>query len=335
MTIQATETDDTRTGEDAPGDTGPVSISRTPEHEGFNEHDSRHDQSYWGNLVLRFPVTLGSGALPVYTGREGRWARDIWSKYQYMLGSVCSMAQRLLRLNIEGITHPTEVGLGKQAKRLDLPTEIPDWPVLSSEENPFGEPVRPFDELERLFLVTEIRYSRASTPTPEEDFHDLYLETELRADVERPSMIPSRNELRGVQSRISPKIFAPVRASLLRAVRLTRRRAEVKEHACRATSISRHWAEEFASEAREEARYKERLNALHEEVKGAAYRRAQEMFEQYTDAEIAEELEVPVGVVRTCKRLWDEYMHVGTGIRPSMSSVSPEEAMKDLAEGDE
>jgi len=349
MATQAPETDDTLFGDTRSGDTRPndsrstgtrpqdstlISLSQTPSGETFNEHDSRHDQTYWGSLVLTFPITLDTRGLPAYTGEEGRWARDIWSKYRHMLGSVCSMGQKIARFSIDGAANPTEVGLGERGKYPDLPAEVPDWPLLSSEENPFGSPIRPFDELERLWLNIDISYSRTADPTPEDDFHDLYLKTELRAEVERPSMIPSKHELRGVQSRISPKIFPPVRAGFARALRLARRRAEVKEHVREATSISRHWAKEFASDAREETDYKERLNALHEEVKNVAHRRAQEMFEQHSDEEIAEELEVSLGVVRTCKRLWEEYMHVGTGITPSTSSVSPEEAMKDLAEGE-
>jgi hypothetical protein len=331
----ASETNDTRTNDTGPedarsGDAALVTISKTAENETFNKHDDRHSQEYWGSLVLKFPIMLDARALPAWRGTGGKWARDTWSNYQYMLGSVCSMAQRLARFSIDGVADPTEVGLGEKGKYPDLPPKVPDWPLLSSGENPFGDPIRPFDELERLWLSTEVNYSRMDSPAPEDDVHDLYLKTELRAEVERPSMIPSKHELRGVQSRISPKIFPPVRAALARAVGLACRRAEVRAHVHRATKICKTWAEHFASEAREETGYRERLRALQQEVETAAYDRAAGMFEEHTDEEIAEELGAPVAVVRTCKRLWDEYMNVGPGLSPSISMISPREAMKDL-----
>jgi len=307
-----------------------VTVSEAAKNVTFNEHDNCHGQEYWGSLVLKFPIMLDARALPAWNGTAGKWARDIWSSYQYMIGSVCSMAQTLARFSIEGIAHPSEIGLGKQAKHLDLPAEIPDWPLLSSSENPFGDPICPFDELKRLWLSTQVGYSRMDSPAPEEDVHDLYLKTELRAEVKRPSMIPPKRGLGKVHSQISSRVFSSVRAGLARALELACRRAKVKAHVHRATSICKTWAEHFASEAREETGYKERLKALQQEVETAAYDKAEGMFEKHTDEEIAEELGAPVPVIQTCKRLWSEYMNVGPRLSPSTSTISPQEAMKDL-----
>jgi len=323
----------TQTNDSRPDDQTFVSINRTAKNENYTENDNRHGQEYWGSLILNFPVMIDDRALPEYAKKEGRWARGIWSKFPYMLGWIGTTAQAIARLKMAGIADPSEVTLGEDGEKLDYPGEIPDWFDISDEGNPLtGEPIRPFDELEALLLRVDISYSRMPDPSAENDFHDFYIKTEIRAEVERPSMIPSKTELRGVQSRLHKKTFMPMNAAFARAFQLARRRVQVKKHIHVATNVASNWAKHFTSEAKEETNFKERLDALYDEVRENAHDRAEEFFESYTDEEIAEELEMPLAAVQTCKRVWENYLNIGSGLPPAKSNVSAEEVMKDLPE---
>lgn len=327
---QATESTGGST-EDRPDDQTLLTIDTTATAENYTDHDSRHEQNYWGSLVLNFPVKLDARGLPPYAGEEGKWARDIWSKFNYMLGSVCTMAQQMARLNIAGLAHPSEIGLDESARSLDFQSEVPSEFDLAEDGNPItGDPYRPFDELKALELMVDLTYSRFPEQGPEDDFLDAVVKLELRARVERPSMIPSKTELRGAVSQVKPHIFPPVRFALARAMELARRRAKVRRNVHISTNVARIWSDHFLEEASEKINYQERLDALREELREEIGSQVEDYFEETSEEELAEDMKAPVTAIRTAKRVWDNYVHVRSGLSPATSNVDPAEVMKDL-----
>jgi hypothetical protein len=315
-----------------PGEGPLVSVSDTSTNENYHDHDNRNSQEYWGSLVLNFPVSIGASAFPPYgSEEEGKWARGIWSKFNHMLGSACTMGHKIAVLNLAGLAEPSEVGLDEDGRSLDLPPEVPSSLDLSEEGNPVtGEAFRPFDELRSLDLMVGLTYSRYPEQTPEDESIDAVVKLELRARVERPSMIPSLTALRGAASKVRPEVLGSIRAALPRALELVRRRAAVRRNVHVSTNVARIWTDHFTDEAREKINYKERLEALHEELRGEIDSQIEEYFQETTDEELAEDLNAPVSAIRTAKRVWENYSHVGSGLSPATSNVDPAEVLKDL-----
>jgi len=294
----------------------------------YYDKDNRHSQEYSGEIVVNYDLDLDTRALPPWEKTSSRI-----SKYQYLLNRVGSMAQAMLRLNAAGLAHPSEVELNDRRNDLEVPEAAVDVDVsvfdLTDEDNPIlGKAICPFEELKALLFRLGFGAKGYRDLDPSDDTAPFYVKAELRAEMERPSMIPTEEQLLAQLERIEAQFLPAAQASLARAADHMRARVHHYRDTNSATHYAEQWAKEFKSEARDRINYQERLEELRQELREETHTVAEETLQNWTDEELAEELGVPLNVIETVKRKWENFLSVRGGLMgPSTDNLDPAEVI--------